>query len=175
MKQRKSPPRTAKAAVHVSIDSRSSAFEVDRERLEAIARFALAAEKIRRAAIDVVLVDDATIHELNRKFLDHDYPTDVLTFPYAHHPVLQGEIVIGLDHAKQAAPEYGKSPQAETELYLVHGILHLCDYRDDDEREAAIMEERQTELLEQFEASRVSSRELASSKHPPARKPRRRP
>lgn len=136
--------------LRIRINHECQAVAVDVGSLKELARFALAAEKIRKADLSVALVDNATIHRLNRQYLAHDYPTDVLTFPFAHTPALQGEIVIGVEYAACQAPEFQQSVQEEVGLYLVHGILHLCDYRDDDDEQAEIMKARQSELLAQF-------------------------
>jgi probable rRNA maturation factor len=89
------------------------------------------------AAISLAVVDDPTIHTLNRQYLEHDYPTDVLTFAlHDDGSHLEGEIVISADTAASAAAEVGTSPAAEQLLYVIHGVLHLTGY-DDSTPEAA--------------------------------------
>lgn len=149
------PPKPIrKIDAQIRLTNEVATIAVDGDWLKELAHFALAAEKIDRSELSIALVDDATIHRLNLEFLKHDYPTDVITFPLAHGKLMQGEIVIGLEFAEREAPEFGWTTIEETGLYLVHGILHLCDYRDDDEVEAAIMKDRQEELLRKFIADR---------------------
>jgi probable rRNA maturation factor len=68
----------------------------------------LQGESIAVADICVILLDDTTIHEMNRKFLQHDYPTDVITFPLEDNP-LEGEIYISVDTAIEQARDYNVS------------------------------------------------------------------
>lgn len=114
-------------------------------------RAALAAEGVAAADVVISLVDDSEIHRLNREYLEHDWPTDVISFNYAEDdgrgdgPTedrrgagrrLDGELAVSVETAVRNAVEHGWSPHAELLLYCVHGLLHLCGYDDltDDER-----------------------------------------
>lgn len=74
--------------------------------------------------IVVVLVSDRQIAAIHRNFMKIRGPTDVVTFQH-------GEIVISAETAERQAPLFGKSTEEELELYLVHGLLHLCGYSDE--------------------------------------------
>lgn len=81
-----------------------------------------------------MLSDHATVHELNRDFLSHDYETDVLSFPLSDNPdtsVVDGEVYVDLDTAHERCSEFGVTFKAETYRYVVHGLLHLLGYEDD--------------------------------------------
>jgi probable rRNA maturation factor len=80
--------------------------------------------------LSVVLVDDATIHEVNARVLGHDWPTDVITFPYAAPPALEAELLVSVETARREAAERGHAPLDELALYAVHGALHLVGYDD---------------------------------------------
>lgn len=85
------------------------------------------------AEISLVIVDDETIHELNRRYLDHDYPTDVLSFALERDGKsgqLQGEVIVSADTAAQVADEWSVPVADELLLYAVHGMLHLVGYDD---------------------------------------------
>ncbi|MGE5191760.1 MAG: rRNA maturation RNase YbeY [Deltaproteobacteria bacterium] len=64
----------------IAFADRQRVLRVDRRRLARLARSVLTREKVRQAEISVAIVDDAQIHSLNREFLSHDFPTDVITF-----------------------------------------------------------------------------------------------
>jgi probable rRNA maturation factor len=68
--------------------------------------------------------------QLNKKFLGHEGPTDVITFDYGEGDMLHGEIFICPDVAVSQAKEFGTTPQMELVRYLVHGLLHLRGYDD---------------------------------------------
>jgi probable rRNA maturation factor len=77
------------------------------------------------------VVDDPKIHELNREFLEHDWPTDVLSFALDDRDDhLDGEIVLSADTAAVAAQEHGTTAADEQLLYVIHGMLHLIGYDD---------------------------------------------
>jgi probable rRNA maturation factor len=83
--------------------------------------------------LSVTLTGDTEIHALNRRYLGHDHPTDVLAFPLgpSQHPDdFDGEIVVSVERAIAEARARSHDWQAELALYLVHGVLHLCGFDD---------------------------------------------
>jgi rRNA maturation RNase YbeY len=99
---------------------------------------------IKSASVSVILVDDPTIHAMNKEFLQHDYPTDIITFPL-EEDTIDGELYISLDTAARQAAEYGVSFTNELMRLAVHGTLHLVGYDDatDEERkEMSRLEDR---------------------------------
>ncbi len=108
------------------------------------------------AEVEVALVDDATISRLNRRFLGHRGPTDVLAFPDgsrgepARGGTLLGEIVISVERARAQARDAGWSVRREVVLLLVHGLLHLRGYDDQTLREAGLMRARERRVLEKI-------------------------
>lgn len=112
------------------------------------------AEQIASAEISLVLTDDAEIQRINREFLGHDYPTDVISFSLngdeqtsASPRRLQGELIVSLDTAAHVAASQGWSLAAEVVLYVVHGMLHLCGYDDQTEDTRLRMRKREREIL----------------------------
>jgi probable rRNA maturation factor len=104
------------------------------------------------AAVSLAVVDDATIHELNRQYLQHDYPTDVLTFAlHDDGSHLEGEIVISADTAASAAEEVGTSSAAEQLLYVIHGTLHLTGYDDKTPQAADEMRLTEARYMKRFQ------------------------
>ena len=71
-----------------------------------------------------LLTDDKQLQSLNKDFLQHDYPTDVLSFPAPDGNAL-GEIAISLDRARQQATDHGHSTIDELKVLMLHGVLHL--------------------------------------------------
>lgn len=110
-------------------------------------------QNVLRAAISVAVVDDPTIHQINRDHLGHDYPTDVITFPgepLASTGILAGELLISWDTAVEQAAERGLTPTGELLLYALHGTLHLLGWDDRDPQSAARMREAEREALERM-------------------------
>lgn len=122
---------------------------IDRDAMIDLARSTLIGEGVTQAAISIVVVDNATIRDLNRRRLDHDWPTDVITFPLSDpdDEALDAELVLSAEMAYETSAEFGFSPSAELSLYLVHGLLHLCGYDDQTDSATLAMRAREAEVL----------------------------
>ena len=148
----------------VQIDDSQKVLKVDHRRLVDIVRSVLAAEKCVSATISIAIVDNRTIHDLNVRYLQHDYPTDVLSFlleeeldtdslpipkgsPRGCGKRIEGEIILSSEMAKQMAIKYRWRPLDEVTLYVVHGLLHLCGYDDMSRKDQASMQQREREVL----------------------------
>ena len=137
--------------ISVEIADRQRSLPIPRLLLRRLIKDVLSAENIAAAHIELAFVDDATIHRVNRDHLKHDYPTDVITFPYSTPGErLEGELVISTDHAIANAASFGHSAERELFLYVIHGLLHLVGYDDHDPAKKKKMHRRQIELLDQF-------------------------
>ena len=112
-------------------------------------RFALKAERLRASLISCAVVGDAEIRDINRRFLDHDDVTDIITFPLEEDP-LEAELVISADTARRQAREYGVSVREECARLAIHGILHLNGHDDRSEEDHRHMKRREDALLRQF-------------------------
>jgi probable rRNA maturation factor len=136
----------------VSIATPQETVPVDRGRMREVARAVLDGEGIVDYEISLAFVDNATIHRLNQRYLGHDEPTDVLSFPLSEPNAgkLAGELVLGAEVARDQAVVRGHDVQAELALYVIHGLLHLCGFDDKTNRGAAAMRERERHYLRQL-------------------------
>lgn len=121
--------------------------------LQRAASFALEQESAPADAdMTIVLTDDAQLHELNREFLGVDAPTDVLSFPASEadpetgSPYL-GDILISIPRATEQAHAAGHPVEAEVQLLVVHGTLHLMGYDHAEAEEKEHMWKAQAEVL----------------------------
>jgi len=133
----------------IAIASPQEAVPIDRKRLREIVQSVLDGESIVDAEISVAFVDNPTIHALNKRYLNHDEPTDVLSFPLSDPGAkkLSGELVIGAEVALEQAVDRRHDVQAELALYVIHGLLHLCGYDDKSEKNELVMRERERHYL----------------------------
>lgn len=97
--------------------------------------------------VHYLLCNDDEILEANRKYLGHDYYTDVITFDYSHGDKIGGDIMISLDTVASNAKELGVAYEDELRRVLVHGILHLCGINDKGPGEREVMEAAENEAL----------------------------
>ena len=146
--------------IRVKIANQQEATPLDFARLRETARVVLEGEGVSEAQISLAFVDNATIHRLNKQFLNHDEPTDVLSFPMSgpSSKKLEGEVVIGAEVAKVEAEERGHDVGAELALYVVHGLLHLCGYDDHEEDDIGRMREREARYLRELGYPEISNK-----------------
>ena len=100
-------------------------------RVRTLVHSVLKAEGTRVAHVGVILSRQAEVHRLNREYLGHDYPTDVLSFLIAEtdHGI-EAEVYVDLDTAARVAPEVAASFSEEAARYVIHGLLHLAGHHD---------------------------------------------
>jgi rRNA maturation RNase YbeY len=105
--------------------------------------------------VSVVFVGSRFIRRINRRYLQHDYVTDVIAFPLGEgkETPLEGEIYVNLDRARSQAREYKVPFSEETRRLLIHGTLHLLGYADSTSRKKTIMTQRENLLLARLSAS----------------------
>jgi probable rRNA maturation factor len=126
--------------------------------LRRIARHVLAAEDAGPTELGVVITDDATVRELNGRYLGIDESTDVLSFglgeeddtPFALPPgeaPSLGEVIISYPTAVRQAEEEGHGVEAEVAHLLVHGVLHLLGYDHVESEDERVMRQREDEIL----------------------------
>jgi probable rRNA maturation factor len=135
----------------IEINNDQAVLAVDEERLRQAVENVLLSGGIAAAEVSVAVVDDPTIHRLNVEFLQHDYPTDVLSFLLERSgDQLEGEIIASADTAIRNAQQYCWSPGDELLLYVIHGSLHLIGYDDTTDELAALMRKAEAEELGRF-------------------------
>jgi probable rRNA maturation factor len=149
MNDRQTHDSTTKFAV--SLANEQATHAIDAESLVAAATAVLEQSHFDSAQISLAVVDDPTIHELNRRHLNHDWPTDVLSFVLEDRDGhLEGEVIISAETAAAAASEIGWPASTEQLLYVIHGMLHLVGYRDKTELDAQKMRDTERAILARF-------------------------
>lgn len=126
-------------------------FEVPIAQIERVIRQIVADHGYASAEISLAVVDDPTMHKLNRDHLQHDYPTDVLSFILEDEQHLEGEVIVSADTAAAVAPEFGWTAESEMILYFIHGCLHLVGYDDHEATDKQKMREQETHYLQLLE------------------------
>ena len=104
-------------------------------------------EGLTPGEIVFVLTSDEAVLASNRQFLQHDTYTDIITFDYCEGKQVNGEILISLDRVKENAVKFGVSQGHELRRVMIHGVLHLCGYKDKSKRDAALMRNKEDEAL----------------------------
>lgn len=136
----------------ISISCPQEIVAIDRRHMRDVVRIVLEGEEVGDAEIGLAFVDNPTIHQLNKRYLQHDEPTDVLSFPLSDpgSRKLAGELVLGVEVAQAQAVERGHDVGTELTLYVIHGLLHLCGYDDHSDDGVQAMRQRERHYLEKL-------------------------
>jgi rRNA maturation RNase YbeY len=100
--------------------------------------------------LDYIFTSDPYLLELNKRFLNHDYYTDILTFDYSEDGEISGEIFISVDRVKENAKSFEVEFDQELLRVMVHGLLHLFGYTDADDIQQQLMRTREDEKIKLF-------------------------
>ena len=108
----------------------------------------VAESEIRRLGdINIIFCSDNYILDVNMKYLQHDYFTDIITFDYCEKNCLNGDLFISVDSVRENALFYGTEFSDELNRVIVHGILHLVGYDDHSEEDIAVMRSKEDYYL----------------------------
>ena len=111
-------------------------------------RMVAESEVCRLGALSIIFCSDRYILDINQKYLQHDYFTDIITFDYREGNVLSGDLFISVDSVRENALEYGTTFEDELNRVMVHGVLHLAGYDDHTEEEQRIMRQKENYYLQ---------------------------
>ena len=108
----------------------------------------VAESEIRRLGqISIIFCSDNYILDINQRYLQHDYFTDIITFDYCEDDRLSGDLFISVDSVRENAIEYGSSFNDELNRVMVHGILHLIGYDDHNDEDIKQMRSKENYYL----------------------------
>ena len=100
--------------------------------------------------LSYIFCDDEYLLKINMEYLDHDTYTDIITFDYSVGKILQGDIYVSTERVAENAETYNVKFEDELRRVLVHGVLHLCGYKDKEESDAALMRSKEEEKMQLF-------------------------
>lgn len=100
--------------------------------------------------ISVVFCSDEYLLKINQDYLKHDYYTDIISFDYSEENFVSGDLFISVDRVEENAVEFGVSFSEELKRVCVHGVLHLCGYKDKSDEEVNQMREKENQYLKIF-------------------------
>lgn len=98
--------------------------------------------------LNVVFCSDKYLLDINKKFLKHNFFTDVITFQYNQKNVpVEGEIFISAQQVKDNTKKFGTTLRDELHRVIIHGVLHLCGYRDNTSRAKSAVRKKEDSYL----------------------------
>ncbi len=111
-------------------------------------------EKSILGTLSYIFCDDEYLLKINKEYLDHDTYTDIITFDYTEGATISGDIFISIDRIKENAIEFNVSFEQELIRVMSHGVLHLIGYKDKSADDAALMREKENQMIELFHVER---------------------
>jgi len=98
-------------------------------------------------SIEYIFCSDEYLLDINKRYLQHDYYTDIISFPIEDDPI-EASIYISVDRVRDNARTLGIEFSDEFHRVLAHGLLHLCGYMDKTDKEEKIMREKENQYLD---------------------------
>lgn len=93
--------------------------------------------------INLVFTSDDYLLDVNREYLDHNYYTDIITFDYSEGDCISGDLFISVDRVRDNALQLNEMFHVELNRVVVHGVLHLCGYKDKSEEDSKLMRSKE--------------------------------
>jgi rRNA maturation RNase YbeY len=103
------------------------------------------------ASLSISFIDSEELRDINKKYLNHDYETDVITFNYSKKlKEIDGEILISFEQAKRNAKKFNVTYGNELIRLIIHGMLHLLNFDDKDQKSKKIMKQVENKLTMKY-------------------------
>ena len=100
--------------------------------------------------LNIIFCSDNYLLEINKKYLEHNYYTDIVAFDYTEEDKISGDLFISIDRVKKNAESYNVNFLNELHRVMIHGTLHLCGYKDGSDEEKKEMQGKENQYLEKI-------------------------
>lgn len=108
-------------------------------------------EKKECGNLSFVFMDDQTLLSHNQQFLGHDTYTDIITFDYREGKQVNGDILISVERVRENAGKFEVAFETELRRVMIHGVLHLCGYKDKKKEDQVVMRKKENAALRLFD------------------------
>ena len=107
--------------------------------------------ELKISFLSISLINSSELRIVNKKYLKHDFNTDIITFNYSKQPnEIDGEILISFEDARLNAKKYKTNYDKEINRLIIHGILHLLNYDDNNKKNKTIMRQMENKLINRY-------------------------
>ena len=134
--------------INLSISQTKDSYQYNAQAIKDLCTLVLNDTSHESISIEIIFCDDDHLSKLKMKYFNEDVLTDVLAFPIKNDTVLESEIYISYDRALANSKEFDVSLNNEIVRLIVHGLLHLLGYRDDNAESKKIMFDKQESIVE---------------------------
>ncbi|MES2681286.1 MAG: rRNA maturation RNase YbeY [Bacteroidota bacterium] len=119
----------------------------DKPALKAWINKVIAHETKKLGQLNFVFTSDEEVLKSNILFLNHHTYTDIITFDYCEGNTINGDILISIDRVKENAGKFGVHADEELKRVMIHGVLHLCGYKDKSKADSELMRKKENASL----------------------------
>lgn len=135
----------------ITFQNQSISFKLkEKTRLKAWIKTVTEREKHRLGDINYIFCSDDELLEINIQHLNHNTYTDIITFDYTEGDKISSDIFISIDRVAENAKKFKVSFEEELHRVMIHGILHLCGYKDKSKADAELMRKKENGALKLF-------------------------
>lgn len=128
----------------ISFNNQSIAFKLKHKaKLKQWVKAVTEKEKHQLGTINYVFCTDEELLEINIKHLNHNTYTDIITFDYTEKKTIHSDIFISVDRVEENAKKFEVDFETELHRVMIHGILHLCGYKDKTKVDAELMRKKE--------------------------------
>lgn len=107
-------------------------------------------EKKKLGQVNFVFTTDEDLLQTNIQFLNHTTYTDIITFDYCENKIINGDIIISIERVKDNAEKFKVAFEEELKRVLIHGVLHLCGYKDKTTKDSELMRKKENLALKKM-------------------------
>lgn len=107
-------------------------------------------EGLELGDVNLIFCSDEALLKMNIDFLQHDYYTDIITFDYCEENIVSGDLFISIDRVLDNSVELNTEYDSELKRVCVHGVLHLCGYKDKSDEDEKQMRVKEDFYLEKY-------------------------
>ncbi len=90
----------------------------------------ISTEGFKTGNINIIICSDSFLHKMNKKYLDHDTLTDIITFDYSENGIISGDLFISIERIRENTTVFSKKIFDELHRIIIHGVLHLIGFGD---------------------------------------------
>ena len=123
---------------------------VNKSQVESVISKILSDEKKKLGQVEIIVVNEKQLLEINVSFLNHDYHTDIITFDNSFLRKVEGELYISYDYILHSANRLNISFENELYRIIIHGVLHLCGYKDATTKDKELMTKKEDFYLKEL-------------------------
>ena len=134
--------------INLSISQTQDSYQYHSKAIKDLCKLVLNDTSYESISIEIIFCDDNHLSKLKMKYFNEDVLTDVLAFPIKNDTILESEVYISYDRALANSKEFDVSLNNEIVRLIVHGLLHLLGYRDDNAESKKIMFDKQESIVE---------------------------